>query len=262
MSDIWASVHALRTSFSPKGDVELATTFTCSADLSKDWLWTPLEQDKLTEALELQEFHTEMVVRIMDENVRAYILREPKEQYMFKMFARSDGQKGAGLIAPAYTLKDNAEKIFPSLAGKFPVVVIPDLVPEAVAVPAVPEPVPATPIPEPVPAAAEPVPAVPEPVPAVPEPVPAVPEPVPAAAEPVPAAAEPVPAAAEPVPASEIRPAVPVAETPMSPPSVLSRDSEPSSRKLAFKTRKTRKGGSYRKKRASCKKRNATYRKH
>jgi len=221
--------------------------------LSKDWLWMPLEQDKLTEALELQEFHTEMVVRIMDDNVRAYILREPKEQYMFKMFARSDGQKGAGLIAPAYTLKDNAEKIFPSLAGKFPVVVIPDLVPEAVAVPAVPEPVPA--VPEPVPATP-----IPEPASVVPTPVlTSVPAPIaPPDSALVP---EPVPALS-PLPASEIRPAVPVAETPMSPPSVLARDSEPSSRKLAFKTRKTRKGGSYRKKRASRKKRNATYRKH
>jgi hypothetical protein len=131
----WDSIHALRTSFGPKGEVELATTFTCSADVSKDWIWTPLDKDLLNDTIGIQAEHTELVIRIMDDNVRAYMLREPDNKYLVKVFARSDATKGAEVTSPETELKSNMEKLFPSLVDKFPGVVIPDLVPEAIPVP-------------------------------------------------------------------------------------------------------------------------------
>lgn len=113
------AVKAVRDAFPPQGDVQLSTTFTCSAKESKDWIWTPMMVDALGKMLQTQYFHDELVIRIDDDNVRSYILQEPNDKYMFKIFAKSDAKKNATLIAPSRDLAIDVEPLFPALKGKF-----------------------------------------------------------------------------------------------------------------------------------------------
>ena len=114
------ALTALRNSFPSKGSVELGTTFTCSAKVSTEWVWTPMAAIDLAKMITTQKAHDELVIRIADENVRSYLLFDAsKNEYQFKMFALSNAEQSAEVFFPESELVASLEPIFPTLKGAF-----------------------------------------------------------------------------------------------------------------------------------------------